>query len=318
MFGTHAARTLTVKSCLLIVGILVAVASVDAQSRSRIAVIEFDDRIAGTQGINLGARVADALISKLAGGSTFDVVDRQNITRIIAEQNLKLNDRFDASNATRIGKLANLHALVMGLVDGFDSNVSVESSSKVLFTNVRNVGTVKLKVTARLIDIETGAILVAPTATAENKSVISSVNVSQGGQQPTGPSNAIVQSALSKLIDKSVDDVVQRLAAQISASSTRIQGGGGTSVSMGKVIGMDGGLVLINRGASAGIKTGSTFVVVRSVDTGLKDPDTGQPVIRRRKICNLVIAETEDLVSAGKCDGDPIQAGDELTPGSTQ
>ena len=80
-----------------------------------------------------------------------------------------------------------------------------------------------------------------------------------------------------------------------------------------KVVGMDEGKVMVNRGTSAGIKIGDKFQVIRMVDSGFKDPDSGQPIIRKKKICSLVLSEVEDSLSYGVCEGEVPQGGDLLT-----
>jgi curli biogenesis system outer membrane secretion channel CsgG len=290
-----------------------------AQSRKRIAVVQFDDSTAGTRNMNIGAKVADALLSKLAGAGTFEVVDRDYLQRILAEQNLKLDERFDATGAAKLGKIANVDALIVGQVNAFNANVAVQKKNNFVSSKQTSVGTIELKVTARLISVETASILSAPTANVEQKQVLgesSSSNLVQGVSSST---SSDVESGLLKLVDKSVDDIAQNLSAQILASDSKIPNahGQGATVSA-KVVGLQDGQVLANKGTNGGIKVGDKFAVLRLVDTGLKDPDTGKPVVRRKKVCLLAVSEVEDSVSSGKCDGDVAQAGDELTPAPNQ
>jgi hypothetical protein len=59
---------------------------------------------------------------------------------------------------------------------------------------------------------------------------------------------------------------------------------------------------------------GDRFSVIRRIDTGLKDPDTGQPVSRKKKICSITVTEVDDSMSTAKFDGEQPLAGDQAEP----
>ena len=62
--------------------------------------------------MNIGVKVADQLISKLAGNSAFTVFDRQYVDRLLAEKNLKYDPNYDSAGAAKSG--------LMGTVDRGD------------------------------------------------------------------------------------------------------------------------------------------------------------------------------------------------------
>jgi hypothetical protein len=107
-----------------------------------------------------------------------------------------------------------------------------------------------------------------------------------------------------------VDEVTDTLAKKV-ASSPSVTFVASTPVTP-KFVGIEDGLVVINKGAHADIKVGDTFEIVRPTDTGMKDPDSGAAIIRRKKLCTLVISTLEDSISSGKCDGAVPQKGDEI------
>lgn len=297
---------------LFVLGLfLLAIHPVSAQGRKRIAVYAFDDTTAGTRNMNVGAKVADALISKLAETGTFDVVDREYLNKIIAEQNLKMDERFDPAGAAKLGKLANIDALVIGHVDAFNANVSVQNEQGFISNKQKSVGAIELKVTARLISVQTASIISAPTANAQQSQVLAEASTSNLVQGMSKKSAVDTNSGLMKLVDQGIDSVSKDLSTQIVAASARMTATVATGAVSAKVIGMQDGQVLINRGSSAGIKVGDKFSIFRSTDTGLTDPDTGKPVFRRKKVCDLLISDVDDSVSSGKCDG-LTQAGDQV------
>lgn len=305
---------------LFVIGLAFLVGATTAHAQAKkIAILAFDDRLAGTQQMAIGQKVADGLIAKIAGNGTFEVVDRDYLARIVAEQNLKVDARFDPADAVKLGKLANIDVLVVGQIDAFHADASTDTANGFFSNKTKVTGQISLKVTTRLISVETASILAAPTASSELQQVLSEktdyMPSNQGSisSKTTGVGN--VQTALLKLVDNSVDEVSEKLAKQIEGNVTKIPNGAAHGAAItAKVIGMEGASVLVNRGATAGIKVGDQFSIFRPVDTGMKDPDTGQPVIRRKKVCTLEVTETDDSTSAGKCSGDQPVAGDEVRP----
>ncbi len=299
-------------------GILVmaTVAPAQAQTRRKIAIM-FDQSYANGRPTDISERIADALTSKLAGNSGFDVMDREHLNQLIGEQNRKFDAHFDPSDMIKTGKLNGIDVLVTGRIEAFHADTAREASSGFFANRTKVNGEVELSVTSRLISVETGSILAAPAANVEKRDLLAQrTDVMPRGQQgpfsskTTGATN--LDAALLTLVNKSVDEVAAGLASQIQrAAATMPQSSLVLSASVAKVVGMQGDAVLINHGSNAGIKMGAQFVISRAVDTGLKDPDSGQEIFRRKKVCTLAITETDESVALGKCDGAMPAAGDE-------
>jgi curli biogenesis system outer membrane secretion channel CsgG len=137
-----------------------------SQARMRVAVFEFDARAVEDNGANnnIGVRVADGLISNLAGSGNFDVVDRDNLDRIMQEQSIGQGARFDANTAAKIGKLANVNLVILGRIESATESVKL----KHLF-GVAQVANINIRATSRVIQVDTGNILNAPTGSCEIK-----------------------------------------------------------------------------------------------------------------------------------------------------
>jgi hypothetical protein len=161
------------------------------------------------------------------------------------------------------------------------------------------VRTVLLPRAARLISIETGSILSAPSASADKKGTVDTI------------------AALVQLVDQDVDAVSTELSAKISGSA-QAEVAAHAAPLVPKFVGIEDGLTVINKGAIAGIKVRDRFNVMRPADTGLKDPDTGQAILRKKKVCALVISVVEDTIASGSCDGGLPEKGDELAPATAQ
>lgn len=152
-------------SPVLALGIAAVPAMAPAQQDTRpgIAVLPFDN--GGSYGQDrenfdaLQRGIAGMLISELAANPAARVVEREQVQRILDEQNLGTSGRVDPQTAARVGKLVGARYMVMGTFIDFYGDfrvdirlVSVETSEVVkteseraqrdhLFEIIRNVAT---------------------------------------------------------------------------------------------------------------------------------------------------------------------------------
>jgi curli biogenesis system outer membrane secretion channel CsgG len=286
----------------------------NAQAKKRVAILGFDESAVRTQNHQIGRRVTDQLISQLAGSGNYEIIDREYLQRIEQEQNQSYGSRFDTAGAAKLGKLANANLLIIGQVDNFSASMTTENKQSFVGAKTVQTGDVVLRVTARIIQVDTAAILEAPSAQSEQKGLLSQSSYGQSGiigmaaNAHASPANT---SSIDKLIDQAVGDVSTQLAAKIAATALAMP----ANVVVPKFVGIEEGLVVVNKGQNAGLKVGDQFEVSRLTDTGMKDPDTGQAVVHKKKLCLFTISEVEDSISSGKCDGaETPQAGDIFTP----
>jgi curli biogenesis system outer membrane secretion channel CsgG len=270
-------------------------------------------------GTHVGPRISDELISKLAALGTFEMIDQEHLNAVIQEQNQGYGDRFSPSGAAKLGKLLNADVLIFGQVDSFSAASKTENKGNILAQKQVQTGVVDLTVTVRIIAVETGTILAAPSASSEQKEILSHSSSSALpiiGIATTGNATPVYGMAwASKDIDKAVDDVTAQLSQKVSSSIASLQVSP-AAPSIPKFVGIEDGLVVINKGHNAGIKVGDRFSIVRPTDTGLQDPDTSQPIIHKKKLCTMTVTVVEDTFSSGTCDGStPPQKGDEIQPG---
>jgi curli biogenesis system outer membrane secretion channel CsgG len=269
-------------------------------------------------GTHVGPRISDELISKLAALGTVEMIDQEHLNAVIQQQNQGYSDRFSPSGAAKLGKLLNADVLIIGQVDSFSVASKTENKGNILAQKQVQTGTVDLTVTVRIIAVETGTILAAPSATSEQKEVLSHSSSSMLpiiGIANTGNATPVFgMEWASKDIDKAVDDVTIQLSQKVSSSIASLQVSA-PAPSIPKFVGIEDGLVVINKGHNTGIKVGDRFSIVRPTDTGLQDPDTSQPIIRKKKLCTMTVTVVEDTISSGICDGStPPQKGDEIQP----
>lgn len=298
----------------------------NAQARKRIVIIGFDDRSVQPQNAGIGQRITDELISALSGTGLYEIIDQEHLNLVLSQQTQGYGDRFSTEGAAKLGKLANANVLIVGRVDAFSANATAENHTSMLGSKTVQNGVVDLRATARIIEVETGTIILAPSVTSEQKAILAQ-STSTSGMAPTrvgrfslpGSSGSSQtqsgQTTLPKLVDLAAQDVATQLSAKISASTIAMH----AAPAIPKFVGIEDGLIVVNKGLNAGIKVGDKFNVTRPTDTGMKDPDTGRAIIRKKKQCVLTVTVVEDTISSGKCDGEGVpQAGDEFTPTSNQ
>ena len=299
--------------------------------KERIAVFPFDDRTTANKDMQIGTKVADLLIAKLSANGAFTVYDREYIDRLLAEKNRKYDPNYDSAEAAKSGLLGTVDMVVSGQIDSFNANATQVTSGKYLSKRVETDGAVELKVTARLISVEKGSIITAPTANAEEKGTLAksdsvaplvtthlpgskdATDVNQ--QQATG-----TDQALRKLVDVAADKVTQDLAGQVtqSAASNPVEPSHATAPPTTKesqpattespsstgvraaFVGISDGLAYIDKGSEAGVKTGQKFTIRRVIDTGLKN-SSGDPIVHHKNVCTLIISSVEEGSAAGKC-----------------
>jgi len=268
--------------------------------------------------MNIGTKVSDALISKLAGTGAFEIVDREYLNTVMSEKNLKFDPNFNPAGAAKTGLLGVVDIIVVGQIDSFNANVNASSTSYFVATKTKQNGVAGLKVTARLISVERGTILSAPSASSELTSLLSQSTTTDMVQGVgSGSRTSSLDSALRKLVDQTVEAVSTDLSAKIAAGA-QAEVAAHATPSLPKFVGIEDGLTVINKGTGAGIKVGDKFLVARPTDTGMKDPDSGQAIIRKKKVCTLVISMVEENISSGTCDGGLPTKGDELAPSNGQ
>jgi curli biogenesis system outer membrane secretion channel CsgG len=285
-----------------------------AQKQKRITVMPFKDRTGSGPALNISEKVADAIMGKLAETGQFIVVERESLAALQSEKNLKFDADFNPLNAPKSGMLAVCDIVITGQIDEFSANQTSSDKGFYVTKKTKTNGTTALKISSRVTSVETGQIIGAPSARSEKEGVLGeSTSTPFIPNVGNSSSTANTNNALTKLVDANIEIVAEEVAKKIAASAALAPGGGGAAAPvLPKFVGMEDGLVVINKGANNGIKIGDTFDVVRPTDSGLKDPDSGAAIIRHKKLCSLVISTLDESTASGKCDGAVPQKGDEI------
>ena len=244
-----------------------------APRRPRIAVLDFDyatvhsysAAIFGSD-VDVGKGIADLLVTDLVKDGTFSIIERKALDKLMTEQNFSNSNRADPTSAAKLGKLLGVDAILIGSITEFGNETKKtglggaggnwggfglgglsHSNSKA------NVG-----IDARLVNVDTGEIL----AVAEGKGQSSRSSTSMlggggswhgfgGGNADFGSSdfqNTIIGEATKQAVDKLVVDLVSD-SSRVAVRTITVEG---------LVAAVDGGQIILNVGARAGVKVGST------------------------------------------------------------
>ena len=314
---------------LLIAAEAVPAASQDApKRRPRIAVLDFDygtvqtasAAVFGTN-VDVGKGIVDLLVTGLVKDGTYSVIERKALDKILAEQNFSNSDRADPTSAAKIGKLLGVDAIVEGSITEFGNetkktNIGGGGGNWHGF-GVGGIGHSNSKanvaITARIINIDTGEILVAADGTGQSARSSTSMLGGGGNWHGFGGGNADFGSSdfQQTIIGEATKAAVDQLTTNLVADASRV--GVRTVIVEGLVAAVDSGQVILNVGANSGIKVGDQLQVLR-VTKEIKDPATGNVLRRLTTTVGVVRATDVDAVSAicSPVSGDGFKAGDRV------
>jgi curli biogenesis system outer membrane secretion channel CsgG len=299
-----------------------------ATRKLRVAVMDFDyatvqsasSAMFGTN-VDVGKGITDLVITDLVKDGTYSVIERQALDKLLTEQNFSNSNRADPSTAARLGKLAGVDYIIIGAITQFGNE-----------TQNRNVGgggggwhgygiggvghsnsKANVAINARIINVDTGEILAVAEGSGESSRSSTSLlggggnwHGWGGGNVDFGSSNfqeTIIGEATKAATDKLSVDLVSD-SSKLSVHAIQIDG---------LVAAVDGGQVILNVGARAGVKVGDQLEVVR-VTKEIKDPATGA-VIRRLTTTVGVIQATDVDDASSVCtpvSGSGFQEGDRV------
>lgn len=280
--------------------------------KKRIAIFDFDFATVQTasaaafgQNVDVGKGISDLLVKYLVQDGTYSVIERKALDKILAEQNFSNSDRANPASAAKLGKLLGVDAIVVGSVTQFGNetkNTNVGGGGYGLGKfGIGGVGQKKSKaivnVDARIVDIDTAEILGVASGHGESKR--ESTSLLGGGGGWTGGGGGAVDFGSSDfqqtILGEAVNAAVQQMSTNLIADNTKFSAR--TVVVNGLVASVDGGQIVLNVGAKAGVKVGDQLSVER-VTKEIKDPSTGAVIRRLTSPIGIVKVTDVDDVSA--------------------
>jgi curli biogenesis system outer membrane secretion channel CsgG len=257
--------------------------------------------------VDVGKGISDLTVKYLVQDGTYSVIDRKAMDKILAEQNFSNSDRANPTSAAKLGKLLGVDAIIVGSVTQFGNDTQ---NTKVGGGGggwggygVGGFGHKKSKaivgVDARIINIDTAEIM----AVAEGKGESSreSTSLLGGGSNWHGFGGGAVDFGSSDfqqtILGEAVNAAVQQMSTQLIADNPKLEA---RTISVeGLVAAVDGGQVVLNVGAKAGLKKGDQLTVER-ITREVKDPTTGA-VIRRMtsQVGVITLTDVDDISAVG-------------------
>lgn len=155
---------------------------------------------------------SEYVINHLVKRQCFAVKEKDIVMPKLKAQNLKTTGLIDPDTAKRIGNMLGVRYIIYGNV----ANVSVSDTGTEILTNIGggvNVCTVKAHIIGRMMDVETGDILMAVRGDGKSKS--SFVKVRAGGNLLNAQ---VITIGTAKVTMDSVHNAIQK-AAEIMADN---------------------------------------------------------------------------------------------------
>jgi len=280
--------------------------------KKRIAIMDFDYAtvhagVAGIfgQDIDIGKGVADLLVTNLVKDGSYSIIERKAMDKILAEQNFSNSDRANPTSAAKIGKLLGVDAILVGSITEFGNetkNLGLGGAGGGWaghglggFGHKNSKAIVGMS--ARLVDIDTGEILAVAEGKGESSRSSTSMLGGGGNWHGWGGGNVDFGSSdfQSTIIGEATKLATDQLTTEVVAGKDKLQTR--VIVVQGLVAAVDGGQVILNVGAKAGVKVGDELSVER-VTKEIKDPATGQVLRRMSNPIGVVKVTDVDDVSS--------------------
>ncbi len=277
------------------VGAVLAISPAFGQQpeKRRVAVMDFSYAtvMTGVQAVfgtnqDIGKGISDLLINQLVNDGTYRVIERQQLDKILKEQNFSNSDRADANTAAKIGRVLGVDTIITGDITQFgrdDQNRSAGGGALSRWDKygIGNVGTHKAKavveVTGRLIDVNTAEILASATGHGESSRSGTNLLGGGGGYGSAGGGHVDMSSSNfgQTIIGEAVKGAVTQLATKLDENAGKLPVN--TVKVNGLVADATGNTIVINVGSRSGVRVGDKLMVTR-VGRVIKDPATGKPL----------------------------------------
>jgi len=308
---------------VLAVTVLVTLAcGLEAQQKKRVAVMNFEygtvqssvQALFGTDQ-DIGKGIADMLVDRLVNDGVYSVIERNQLAKILAEQNFSNSDRADPSTAAKIGRVLGLDAIIIGSITQFgrdDKSTNIGGGALGNVTGRFGVGgvhksqaTAVVQVTGRMIDTNTAEILASCPGMGQSSR--SGTGLLGGGGSVYGPEagggiNMTSSNFGNTILGEATNKAVTQLAQGLEAKATSLPT---VTVSIRGMVAdaAPDGTLIINVGSNAGVRVGDRLNVKRHV-RDVKDPSTGR-ILRSvdDPIGTVTITEVDADSATGKFSG---------------
>jgi len=265
------------KIFLILFAFLFIATEVNAQLKKRIAVARFEDRT-GSGYRSLGEGLADMLVTALVKTGKYTVLERQEMERILKEQQFGQSFMVTPQTAPKVGQILGVELLVIGSVSEFGTKESSIGGGFSVFGAGIKTKTSRAVVDIRLVNTTTGEIIAS-----ESK---------EGSESSTGIAFRYEDIDFSKLNTWDDTDIGKAARQAIDGCVKLIADNMEKIPWSGKIIKINSdGTILMKPGSDGNVKEGMEFVVYRMGEE-IIDPDTGLPLgAEETKIGKIKVTE---------------------------
>ncbi len=223
---------------LLALTCAVSLAAQEPGARRRVAVMPFDYTPVNQEAAELlspetdfGKGLAAILVTELVENGTYVVLEREQLDRVLAEQDLQQSGRVDPATAVRVGKLLGAEAIVVGTVTRLGQEEQESGVSSGISVGPVGIGGVKRKTRkvvivteARLVSVATGEVVAAVTGKGEAGRTSTAVlaDAQLFGVRRTGAVDMGTTEFQGSLVGEAVYAAADKLAALLAAQAGRI------------------------------------------------------------------------------------------------
>jgi curli biogenesis system outer membrane secretion channel CsgG len=245
--------------------------------------------------------LTEMLTTALTKTERFVVLERAALDKVTGEQDLGAGGRVNPEFAPQVGKLTGAQALITGDITRFSySQSSVGGSGSFLKGLGGKVDktTAQVGIDLRIIDAETGEVLLAQSADGNASMTGVSATVTRGGQDFT--SSIAENTPLGKATRQALDKIV-------AAVTKTMKGQRWT----GRIMDVRGDHIYVNAGTRLGLVTTVELDVFRP-EPGLTDPETGRRMGTPDKLVGAAVIDgvKEQYSTAKIVSGSGFKRGD--------
>lgn len=227
--------------------------------KKRIAIINFEDR--SGYGHNIGRGVADMLVTSMVESDKFIVIERAELDEILKEQGLGQTGLVTPQSAAKVGQLLGLQRIITGSITEFGSKKSKVGGGIGGFNLGVSTTTARVVVDLRIINVNTGEIVMAKSAEGED----SSTGLDNVGMDDIDFHNSSTwdNTQLGIASREAINECVEFISESMSGLPWE-----------GKIIKASGTTIYMKPGSKGGVQPGMVFSIYRAGEE-LIDPDTG-------------------------------------------
>lgn len=266
--------------------------------------------IFGTQ-VDIGKGIQALMMKRLAETGKYRVVERQNLAKVMAEQDLGASNRAARAPNARIGRIVGADAILMGTIVTFgrdDQRRRIDLGGytpRVFGRTGVGVGEDKavVAISYRLVDAETSEIIDQGEARGESKRRARMVDLAggSGGRGGAGGYDMTSANFAETIIGEATISSVEQLASQANNQESRVRK---RNLDIeARVADVSGQRVYLTAGSAEGVNTCDRFEVFR-VRREITDPVTKEVIdYDLEKAGDLVVTEVRERAAIGAYHG---------------